>query len=165
MTNTTMNKGMREFIARVIIMAMILSISIMASPGVVFAKATTVTLKYGKTITYGSGVTGHTSMKWVTHIDGEAVHFDRTFTSVSGRIPSTTTNATSSRSLNTTVNGLECRIGSVRLFDINALKWIAAFSAPGAIYYSVVFFLEQRRKVQVSKLDPRYLPDIEPYLK
>ena len=50
-------------------------------------------------------------------------------------------------------------------FDINALKWIAAFSAPGAIYYSVVFFLEQQRKVQVSKLDPRYLPDIEPYLK
>lgn len=40
------------------------------------AAASTVTLKYGKDITYGSGWTGHTTMKWVTHIDGEGLDLD-----------------------------------------------------------------------------------------
>ena len=57
MTNTASNKGIREFIARVMLMALILSGCMMASPDVAFAKAQTVTLKYGKTITYGSGWT------------------------------------------------------------------------------------------------------------
>lgn len=37
------------------------------------AAAGTVTLRYGSDITYGSGWTGHTTMKWVTHVDGEAL--------------------------------------------------------------------------------------------
>ena len=40
------------------------------------AAAGTVTLRYGTSITYGSGLAGHTSLKWVTHIDGEAVDLD-----------------------------------------------------------------------------------------
>lgn len=40
------------------------------------ATANTVTLKYGTTITYGSGLSGYTSLKWVTHIDGEEVDLD-----------------------------------------------------------------------------------------
>ena len=40
------------------------------------AAAGTVTLKYGKTITYGTGISGFTSIKWVTHVDGEAVDLD-----------------------------------------------------------------------------------------
>ncbi|MBR2673909.1 MAG: VaFE repeat-containing surface-anchored protein [Mogibacterium sp.] len=40
------------------------------------AAASTVTLKYGSDIQYGSGIAGHTTVKWVTHIDGEAVDLD-----------------------------------------------------------------------------------------
>ena len=40
------------------------------------AAAGTVTLRYGTTITYGSGISGFTSVKWVTHVDGEAVDLD-----------------------------------------------------------------------------------------
>ena len=76
MTDTSRNKGFRELIARAVLMVMILSGCIMASPDVAFAKATTVTLKYGSSITYGSAWYGHTSLKWVTHIDGEAIDLD-----------------------------------------------------------------------------------------
>jgi len=76
MSNTASKKGFKKTIARVMVVAIILSGAITANPDVAFAKAQTVTLKYGKTITYGSGWTGHTSMKWVTHIDGEAVDLD-----------------------------------------------------------------------------------------
>ena len=37
------------------------------------AAAGTVTLRYGSDIVYGSGIAGHTSIKWVTHVDGEPV--------------------------------------------------------------------------------------------
>lgn len=40
------------------------------------AAASTVTLKYGSDITYGSGWTGHTTMKWVTHVNGEVLDLD-----------------------------------------------------------------------------------------
>ena len=76
MSNTASKKGFREITARVMLAILIISGAIMVNPDIAFAKATTVTLKYGKSITYGSGWTGHTSMKWVTHIDGEAVDLD-----------------------------------------------------------------------------------------
>ena len=76
MTEAVKNKGLRSLIARALLMLMLCSGAIAASPSSVFAKATTVTLKYGNSIVYGSGWTGHTSLKWVTHIDGEAVDLD-----------------------------------------------------------------------------------------
>ena len=40
------------------------------------AAASTVTLKYGAKITYGTAQSGRTVIKWVTHVDGEAVDLD-----------------------------------------------------------------------------------------
>ena len=40
------------------------------------AAAGSVTLRYGSDIVYGSGIAGHTSIKWVTHVDGEPVDLD-----------------------------------------------------------------------------------------
>lgn len=50
---------------------------ITAAAGTVHAAAQTVTLKYGSQIWFGDHpLSGHTSLKWVTHIDGEAVDTD-----------------------------------------------------------------------------------------
>ncbi|MBR1602747.1 MAG: hypothetical protein IJ667_04840 [Synergistaceae bacterium] len=62
---------------------------------------------------------------WGTHTNGEAVHVDQTLTASTGRIPSTSgdANASRTRGLNyDSTTGTACRIGNVRLFDIDALN-------------------------------------------
>ena len=61
---------------RVFLLITILAIAFSASAYRAYAAAGTVTLKYGSDITYGSGWTGHTTLKWVTHVDGEPVDLD-----------------------------------------------------------------------------------------
>ena len=59
-------------------LAMIMTLGmITAAAGTVHAAAQTVTLKYGSQIWFGDHpLSGHTSLKWVTHIDGEAADTD-----------------------------------------------------------------------------------------
>ena len=59
-------------------LAMIMTLGmITAAAGTVHAAAQTVTLTYGSQIWFGDHpLSGHTSLKWVTHIDGEAVDTD-----------------------------------------------------------------------------------------
>ena len=78
MTDTKNRRDrIRRLIARVVLTLIAFSGMAMACPDTALAAAQTVTLKYGSQIWFGDHpLTGHTSLKWVTHIDGEAVDLD-----------------------------------------------------------------------------------------
>ena len=76
MTVKNHKSAARRLVTAMLAMIMTLGM-ITAAAGTVHAAAQTVTLKYGSQIWFGDHpLSGHTSLKWVTHIDGEAVDTD-----------------------------------------------------------------------------------------